>query len=123
MASPQAKRGEAQLQLLDPPTGGGTQPGGNIGTAITFQFNPNQLSLTRMSELEVEKVPVPGVTLYVMVLNARPSSSCDITSAEVRPAPVNLESVGMPPLPTSSASGMPLVLLSLREIPLSSSNP
>ena len=47
MASPQAKRGEAQLQLLDPPTGGGTQPGGNIGTAITFQFNPNQLSLTR----------------------------------------------------------------------------
>lgn len=36
----------ASLKVYEPPTGSGTSPGGQIGE-IKFQFNPNQLSLTK----------------------------------------------------------------------------
>ena len=36
----------ASLKVYEPPTGGGTKPGGQTGE-IKFQFNPNQLSLSK----------------------------------------------------------------------------
>ncbi len=37
----------AFLQRYQPPTNGGSQPGGPLGGPITFMFNPNQLTLTK----------------------------------------------------------------------------
>jgi hypothetical protein len=49
MAGGRSKTGKvkAQLQLFHPPTGGGTQPGGQFGAPVTFMFNPGQLQLTK----------------------------------------------------------------------------
>lgn len=37
----------AQLQRYEAPTGGGSQPGGQLGGPIKFMFNPNRLSLSK----------------------------------------------------------------------------
>ncbi|MGC9670030.1 peptidase M23 [Planosporangium sp. 12N6] len=37
----------AFLQRYQPPTNGGSRPGGPLGGPITFMFNPNQLTLTK----------------------------------------------------------------------------
>ncbi|HWS34200.1 MAG TPA: LysM peptidoglycan-binding domain-containing protein [Actinoplanes sp.] len=37
----------AGLQLFQPPPAGGSQPGGPLGSPVSFMFNPNELSLRK----------------------------------------------------------------------------
>lgn len=46
-SKPKTGKVKAQLQLYNPPAAGSTQPGGPLGTPVTFMFNPSQLQLTK----------------------------------------------------------------------------
>ncbi|MER7167918.1 peptidase M23 [Micromonospora sp. NPDC000207] len=44
---PRGQKVPAHIQRYQPPTSGGSQPGGALGGPITFMFNPQQLALTK----------------------------------------------------------------------------